>query len=152
MPGTGSAGMLSDIAARAGWCGRGGASVGTAGAMTDLFIDVQHVQGCHVVRLDGEVDRTTQQPLAETFTGLLQADTPKIVVDVAGLTFCDSGGLWTLISSQRQAEERGGGLRLVGVRGTLARLLTITRLVHLFPPYSSLAEATTWAGSGGGPR
>jgi anti-anti-sigma factor len=144
--------MLSDIAAPAGRRGQGGASLGMAGAMTDLFIDVQLLPDCHVVHLDGELDRTTQQPLAQTFDQLLQADTPKIVVDVSGLAFCDSGGLWTLISSQRQAEERGGGLRLIGVHGALARLLTITQLVHLFPPYRSLAEATSWAGSGGGPR
>ncbi|MFD0476056.1 STAS domain-containing protein [Nonomuraea thailandensis] len=109
MPGKGSAEMLADIAAPAGGGGQGGASLGMAGAMTDLFIDVRHLPDCHVVQLDGELDRTTQPPLAQTFDRLLRADTPKIVVDVTGLAFCDSGGLWTLISSQRQAEARGGG-------------------------------------------
>jgi anti-sigma B factor antagonist len=132
--------------------GRGGASLGKISAMTDLSIDVQRLPGCHVVHLDGEVDRMTQPQLAEAFTRLLQADTPKIVVDVTDLAFCDSGGLWTLISSQRRAEERGGALRLIGVHGALARLLTITQLVHLFPPYRSFAQATTWAGPRGRPR
>ncbi|MFC7584928.1 STAS domain-containing protein [Nonomuraea antimicrobica] len=114
--------------------------------MTVLSIDVRRLPGCHVVRLGGELDRLTRLTLAEKLTELLAADRPRIVVDVTDLVFCDSCGLWTLISTQRRAEERGGAFRLVGVHGPLARLLTITDLVSLFPRYDSLAEATTWPG------
>ncbi|MFC5828656.1 STAS domain-containing protein [Nonomuraea insulae] len=144
---------MSDIAAATPQAWAAAQTLGKSGAMTELSIDVQRLPGCHVVHLEGEVDRTTQQPLAQTFSRLLQADPPpKIVVDVTDLAFCDSGGLWTLIGSQRRAEERGGALRLIGVHGALARLLTITQLVHLFPPYRSLAQASTWARPGGQSR
>ncbi|MEU6729223.1 STAS domain-containing protein [Nonomuraea wenchangensis] len=60
------------------------------------------------------------------------------------LGFCDSHGLGVLIDAQRRAEKRGGALRLIGVQGTLARLLTVTQLVDLFPPYSDLSHASSW--------
>ncbi|MGR6919533.1 STAS domain-containing protein [[Actinomadura] parvosata] len=121
--------------------------MGKTSAMTDLSIDVQRLPSCHVVHLEGELDRMTQPPLAETFARLLRSDTPKIVVDVTGLAFCDSGGLWTLIRALRRAEERGGALRLIGVHGALARLLTIAQLV-----YRNLTQAATWAGPRGRSR
>ncbi|MEU6798135.1 STAS domain-containing protein [Nonomuraea wenchangensis] len=69
---------------------------------------------------------------------------PADRVDAEELGFCDSHGLWVLIDAQRRAEKRGGALRLIGVQGTLARLLTVTQLVDLFPPYSDLSHASSW--------
>jgi hypothetical protein len=46
-----------------------------------------------------------------------------------------------MILTQRQAERRGGYLRLIGVHGPLARLLTLGGLVDTFPPYADLRQA-----------
>ncbi|MFF4190210.1 STAS domain-containing protein [Nonomuraea sp. NPDC001831] len=119
--------------------------------MTELAINVQRLPGCHVVHLDGELDRLTRMPLARTLAELLEAERPKIVIDVTDLTFCDSCGLWALIVGQRQAEQRGGTVRLVGVHGPLARLLDITRLSRLFPSDDGPAEAASWARPRGWP-
>ncbi|MGP4102549.1 STAS domain-containing protein [Nonomuraea sp. KM90] len=109
--------------------------------MTELSITVQQQPGFHVVRLEGELDRSTHPRLEQTLQELTTRTPPKIILDAAELAFCDSCGLQTLIRSQRRAEDRGGGLRLIGVHGPLARLLTITRLIDLFPPYTSLTQA-----------
>ncbi|NUO98308.1 MAG: STAS domain-containing protein [Nonomuraea sp.] len=112
--------------------------------MTELSIDVQRFPGCHVVHLDGTLDRATRAPLARTFARLLRADRPRIVVDVTDLASCDSCGLSALITGQRQAEARGGALRLIGVHGPLARLLAATRLALRFPPRSPPAQPRGW--------
>ncbi|MFB4274568.1 STAS domain-containing protein [Nonomuraea sp. MTCD27] len=114
--------------------------------MTELAITVRQRPGFHLVQLEGELDSTTQLPLSQTFNELLTEAPPKIVVDAARLAFCDSSGLWTLITGQREAEDRGGGLRLIGVHGPLARLLSVTRLVDMFPSYASLDQAAHWPG------
>jgi anti-sigma B factor antagonist len=72
---------------------------------------------------------------------LLARGRTKIVVDVTRLAFCDCSGLNAFIAVQRQAERRGGYLRLVGVHGTLARLLTLAKLVDAFPPYADMWQA-----------
>ncbi|MEW9547310.1 STAS domain-containing protein [Nonomuraea sp. NPDC050783] len=112
--------------------------------MTHLKITVKHHPGFHLVTLIGELDRQTRSDLHRFLDPLLRGPVPRIVVDTAALTFCDSQGLCALIDSQRRAEARGGGLRLIGVRGTLAQLLVVTQLVDLFPPYASLAQAARW--------
>ncbi|GAA4702914.1 STAS domain-containing protein [Pseudonocardia yuanmonensis] len=55
-----------------------------------------------------------------------------LVVDVAGLDFCDSAGLAALIGLQRRAARRGGTVTLAGVSGTLRRVLHVTGAEILF--------------------
>ncbi|NUR88144.1 MAG: STAS domain-containing protein [Nonomuraea sp.] len=109
--------------------------------MTELSIDVQRLPGCHVVHLDGTLDRATRAPLARTFARLLRAGRPTIVVDVTDLASCDSCGLWALITGRRQAERRGVAMRLVGVHGPLARLLSAAEPALRFPRHAALARA-----------
>ncbi|NUW32657.1 STAS domain-containing protein [Nonomuraea sp. SMC257] len=113
--------------------------------MARLVIDMERHGDVDVVRLTGELDMSSKHLLTTALAGPLAAERPRIVLDMAGLRFCDSSGLWQLIDSQRRAESRGGGLRLAGVRGVLARLLTITQLVDQFPPYGSLEDACHWS-------
>ncbi|MET7466618.1 STAS domain-containing protein [Nonomuraea sp. NPDC005501] len=116
--------------------------------MTPLTVSVRQRSGVDLVRLRGELDRGTLGQLATALRPPLDAPRPRIVVDVAGLRFCDSRGVRGLMEGQRQAEGAGGGLRLIGVRGTLARLLTVAHLVDRFPPYDSLEHASRWPATG----
>ncbi|MGI5290958.1 STAS domain-containing protein [Nonomuraea polychroma] len=65
----------------------------------------------------------------------------KIVVEVSRLVFCGCTGLGAFIAAKRQAEQRGGYLRLVGVQRQLAKLLRLAELVDTFPPYADLRHA-----------
>jgi anti-anti-sigma factor len=61
------------------------------------------------------------------------ADLPAdLVVDVAGLDFCDSAGLAALIGLQRRAARRAGTVTLTGVSGSLRRVLRVTGAEILF--------------------
>ncbi|WP_188196626.1 STAS domain-containing protein [Nonomuraea sp. SYSU D8015] len=112
--------------------------------MTQLTITVEQRPGFSLVALDGVLDHQTRPGLLRVFDQLVDEPTPRIVINTRDLGFRDSHGLWVLVSGQRRAEERGGAVRLIGVHGVLARLLTITQLVDLFPPYASLAQAAAW--------
>ncbi|MEU5864024.1 STAS domain-containing protein [Nonomuraea sp. NPDC047529] len=112
--------------------------------MTQLAITIDQRPGFSLVGLDGELDHQTRPDLLRVFDRLLDSPAPRIVIDTRELVFCDSHGLWALISGQRRAEQRGGAVRLIGVHGPLARLLITTQLVDLFPPYASLTQAGSW--------
>ncbi|GAA4976339.1 anti-sigma B factor antagonist [Nonomuraea thailandensis] len=116
--------------------------------MTQLTITVEQRSGFSLVALGGELDRQTRPGLLRVFSRLLDEPTPRIVINTRELVFCDCHGMGMLISGQRRAEERGGAVRLIGVHGPLARLLTVTQLVDRFPPYASLAQAGTWPARG----
>jgi anti-sigma B factor antagonist len=94
-----------------------------------------------VITLVGDVDRLSVPNLADALVELRGAGHVRLIIDVSELQFCDSGGLWALIRNHREAEKRGGYVRLIGVQGILARLLDITRLIKLFPAYPSVEEA-----------
>ncbi|WP_336211662.1 STAS domain-containing protein [Nonomuraea sp. LPB2021202275-12-8] len=106
-----------------------------------LALHVDDRQDVSVVRLDGELDLGTDAYLVGACADLIARDRVKIVVDVSGLGFCDCSGLSALIAEKREAERRGGYLRLVGVHGLLARLLTVAELADAFPPYADLRQA-----------
>ncbi|WP_327584649.1 STAS domain-containing protein [Nonomuraea sp. NBC_00507] len=106
-----------------------------------LALQVDDYHGVTVLRLNGELDLGTGEAFTRACAQLLVRDQVKIVVDVSGLGFCDCSGLSAFIAEQREAERRGGYLRLLGVHGSLARLLTLTDLLDAFPPYTDLRQA-----------
>src|SRR4029453_609141 len=49
---------------------------------------------------------------------------PRVIVDLSGLDFCDSMGVGVLVTAHGRAMERGGWVRLAAPSGFLRRLLT----------------------------
>ncbi|WP_202638790.1 STAS domain-containing protein [Bailinhaonella thermotolerans] len=72
---------------------------------------------------------------------LLRPGTPRVILDVSQLTFCDSVGLGQLIRARKLIESRGGALALAGVRTNLSALLRITALDSRFPRHPSVEAA-----------
>jgi anti-sigma B factor antagonist len=109
--------------------------------MARLVLHIDEHPECRVLRLDGELDIETEADFIRTCYDLLEGGQTNIIVDTSRLSFCDCSGLGAMILTQRQAERRGGYLRLIGVHGPLARLLTLGELVDTFPPYADLRQA-----------
>jgi anti-anti-sigma factor len=92
-----------------------------------------------VLVLAGEIDMATAGEL-RTATHRATTEAPaRIVLDFAGVTFCDSQGLSTLISLHREVAAAGGRLVLVNVGEFMARLLEITGLRAAFEVEESAA-------------
>lgn len=107
---------------------------------------------CAIVELAGALDATTSKPVHDRLLQLIAEGRDRIVADVTGLAFCDSGGIWALLDVHRRAAASGGWLRLAGVNGFLLRLLTLTRLKAAFTIDADVPAALAAAGRGPGPR
>lgn len=94
-----------------------------------------------VVTLVGELDKSSSPLLEESLVDFMRRGHVCLVVDTTELGFCDSTGIWVLLTSLRRAYERKGWLRLVGVHGFLARLLDMTKLREAFPIDSTIEES-----------
>jgi anti-sigma B factor antagonist len=94
----------------------------------ELSISVQHQPSEVVVSLSGELDLSTAAQLSVTIADLLAAAPPRIVLDMAGVTFCDSQGLGTLVVLSRKASLAQSYLVLTNVADFLLRVLDITGL------------------------
>ena len=79
--------------------------------------------------LVGEIDLSTVARLADTVGEILHAEAPpRLVLDMAGVRFCDSQGLGTLVVLSRNAGLAQSCLVLVNVGDFLIRVLDITGL------------------------
>lgn len=86
-----------------------------------------------IVSLTGELDTTRCALLGETLSAHLAGGRPHLVIDVTGLTFCDSMGLRTILEYVDRAAKAGGWMRLAGVQGVLKRLLEVTGVAFVIP-------------------
>lgn len=82
-----------------------------------------------VVTLAGEIEMSTVQVLARAIDEILGAEVPpRIVVDLSGVTFCDSQGLGTLVVLTRRVAMAHSCFILVNAGDFLLRVFDITGL------------------------
>lgn len=95
----------------------------------DLAIEVTRTPAEAVVTLAGEIDMSTVQRLSKVVSDMLATEPPgRVVLDLGGVTFCDSQGLGTLVVLSRKATMAQSVLVLVNVGDFLIRVLDITGL------------------------
>ena len=92
----------------------------------DLRMSVAHREDETVVTLAGELDISTADLLATTVTEELRLTPGRIVLDLAGLTFCDSLGLGTLVVLSRTARNQQIYLLLRNPSDFFTRMLDVT--------------------------
>jgi len=85
-----------------------------------------------VLLLVGEIDMATAGELRAAATRSMATPPGRVVLDFAGVTFCDSQGLSTLISLNRDVTAGGSRLVLANVGDFMSRLLEITGLRAAF--------------------
>lgn len=85
----------------------------------------------------GEIDRDSTKALAA-----IVPDTGKwIILDMTGVTFCDSGALNFMVQLHQQLAQRGGELAVAGAQSFVQRTIRITNLDRLFRLYPDVDEA-----------
>ena len=91
-------------------------------------------QGDHtVVAVSGEIDLYTAPRLhSELATAVMGEGPAQVVVDMAGVDFCDSTGMNVLLAALRRAREGGGDLVLAGPRPAVRKILQVTGLESVF--------------------
>jgi anti-sigma B factor antagonist len=94
----------------------------------ELSIAVNRAPDEVIFRLTGEIDVLTVADLATMVNETLAEPPSRIVLDMAGVTFCDSQGLGTLVVLSRKAQHAGSVLALTNVGDFLLRVLDITGL------------------------
>jgi anti-sigma B factor antagonist len=105
-------------------------------------VTVEHLGDVAVLHASGEIDISTAPVLREHLDAVT-SETPRVIVDLGGVTFLDSTGLGVLIATRkrREAELGDGGVDLVVNAPQILKVLEVTGLMTLFPIYESLAEA-----------
>jgi len=104
--------------------------------------------GQFVVALRGELDVADVASVVTALTGLAGRER-QVIVDLEGLEFIDSSGLYALVRSREHVRRAGGELVLAAPQQQVLRVLALTRLIEVFPVHACVKEA---AGHAGGSR
>jgi anti-sigma B factor antagonist len=113
--------------------------------MISVDLSTRECDGHVVVALCGVLDVADAASVAVALTAAAARER-DVIIDLAGLEFIDSSGVAALVRGRRQARHAGGELLLAAPRPRVLRVLTLTRLLDVFPVYASVAEAAGSAG------
>jgi anti-sigma B factor antagonist len=113
--------------------------------MFNLDLDVSDIDGHAIVALRGELDLSDAPDMAAHLIAAVAACGPRVIVDLAGLTFIDSCGLGTLMRVLRWTRQSGGDLTLVAPQHQVRRVLEVTGLIDVFTVYPSMTPAISGA-------
>jgi anti-sigma B factor antagonist len=65
----------------------------------------------------------------------------RVILNLSGVTYIDSGGLGTLVALYTSARNNGGSIKLANLTPRVGDLLQVTKLVTVFDVYDSEQKA-----------
>src|SRR5580692_3963695 len=106
-----------------------------------LKMDTLLADGVTIVACSGRIVFGEESSgLRESLKNLLNG-TKKIVLNLSGVSYIDSGGLGTLVGVYSSARAAGADIKLTGLGQRLRDVLQITKLVTVFEVYDTEQEA-----------
>ena len=111
-----------------------------AGAAGDLLTwDVRTRGALAVVAVSGELDIDSAPGLEADLAPVADAGRP-LILDLAGLRFCDCAGLSLFLRVRQRARAAGGSLHLAALTPRVLRVITVARLADVLPITASVAD------------
>lgn len=97
-----------------------------------MSVRVEDRSGLSVCYIDGEIDINSSPAIKKSFDKLISSKTPKIVINLAKVSYVDSSGLATLVEILKNMRSYGGKMRLTNLSPKVKNLFEITKLEKLF--------------------
>ncbi|WP_371477209.1 STAS domain-containing protein [Kitasatospora sp. NBC_00315] len=122
----------------------GDAGTSSAGPVADqgrLRVDTRQTGGAVVCTLVGELDLDSLTPARAALDEAVGSGPAQLVVDLAGVQFCDSSGLNLLLQTRLAAQAADVPLALVSLVPQVARVFEITGAESVFSIHASVDEA-----------
>jgi anti-anti-sigma factor len=94
-----------------------------------------------VLMLDGAFDRSNATEVESALGDAMDADKPRLVIDLRGVSFLDSTMIRVLIQGLGDTAARGAQLALIRPNATVWRVFVLTGLSHTFQSFGRLDEA-----------
>ncbi|MEU3459209.1 STAS domain-containing protein [Streptomyces sp. NPDC006733] len=97
--------------------------------------------GVVVLTVAGELDYATEQALGDAVADALGEHCERLVLECAGVTFCDSQGLNRFLQLRLDLEQRGIALVLAGISTSLRAVLDLTGAIEVFVLADTVEDA-----------
>lgn len=107
-----------------------------------LTVATEHLTGQVVVlTAGGEIDHDSQSVLGEAAAAALERGGNRLIIDLAAVTFCDSGGLRLFVRLHRDAAARGGSVTLAAAQDPVRLVLDVANLDRLLSVHATVEKA-----------
>ncbi|MGW0773783.1 STAS domain-containing protein [Streptomyces sp. NPDC002835] len=110
--------------------------------MSPLQITTRDATTGPVLEVIGELDHANADQLRERLTALTLQPGQRLVLDLAGMAFCDSSGITALIAARNHAQDAHAAVALAAVPAGTLRILRVAGLDLVFPLYTDSEAAT----------
>jgi len=107
-----------------------------------MQITERTTQGVIVLELHGRL--TTEhgaELLRDKVSSALSKGQSRMLLNLAGVPYIDSGGLGELVRCLLTTRKTRGSVKLVGLTGRVVDVLTVTKLITVFETYETETEA-----------
>jgi anti-sigma B factor antagonist len=106
-----------------------------------LKLSTRTVDGIAVLDCDGRIIFGEESAsLRDAVKNLLTMNN-RVVLNLGGINYVDSGGLGTLVALYATAKNAGGAIRLASLTQRIGDLLQVTKLLTVFEVFDSVEEA-----------
>jgi len=106
-----------------------------------LKLDHRNMDGVHVVDCAGRIVFGEEGILLREKVKQSLVTNNRILLNLAEVSYIDSGGLGTLVALRASALNAGASLRLASLTKRVVDVMQITKLLTVFEVYNSEAEA-----------
>jgi anti-sigma B factor antagonist len=106
-----------------------------------LKLSTRIVDGIAVLDCAGRVVFGDESSLLREVARKLINENKRIVLNLSGVNYIDSGGLGTLVSLFTTAQKAGGSIKLANLTERVGDLLQVTKLLTVFEVYDSEEKA-----------
>jgi anti-sigma B factor antagonist len=114
------------------------------GPMDRVRVRIDQTAGVVVVHVNGEVDVATAELVrVQVITAALSVTPPRLVLDMHGVTHCDSSGLSALVAIYRAIHVESGGLVVARPPAYCREILKRTGLDQRLAISDTLEQAVT---------
>lgn len=106
-----------------------------------MEISEEHIGSTCVVTAKGRLDGGASAAFAERISGLITAQNPKLLIDLAGVDFVTSAGLRAVLLLVKKVKAAGGTFALCSVQDSVREVLDITGFTGMLSIHPARADA-----------
>ena len=106
-----------------------------------LSLNTRTLDGILIIDCHGRIVFGEESAMLRDTIRKLIAENRRIVLNLGGVNYIDSGGLGTLVSLYTTARTSGGSIKLANLTQRVGDLLQVTKLVTVFEVYTNEEKA-----------
>lgn len=107
-----------------------------------MELKIRKSEDIYIIDVSGEMDLYNSYKLKELITKMLEKNVSKFVINMENVEYIDSSGIGALIYICSTIKKLNLKLYIASVKGSVKKVIELTKLMGYFPIIGSVAEAT----------